>query len=124
MEERGSLIDLSGSSLTATDRLERVRAEATPPSFTQRVTMRLELPYKTIAKVVVTLAVLWLLARIWTILLLVFIAVMLAAAINPVVRRLQRAGVPRTGAVAIVFVAILGIAAGILLLLIPPLIDE
>jgi predicted PurR-regulated permease PerM len=70
------------------------------------------------------LALLWLLARIWTILLLVFIAIMLAAAVNPVVRRLQRSGLPRTSAVAIVFIAILGIAAGIFLLLIPPLVDE
>jgi predicted PurR-regulated permease PerM len=124
MDDRSSLIDLSGSNLTATERLERARAEASLPSVTQRVTTRIELPYKTIAKVIVTLAVLWLLARLWTILLLVFIAILLAAAINPVVRRLQRAGLPRTGAVAIVFIAILGVAAGILLLLIPPLIDE
>lgn len=86
--------------------------------------MRIELPWKTIAKVVVTLAAIALLAKIWTILLLVFIAIILAAAINPLVSRLQKLGVPRTGAVAIIFVVLLGAAAGILLLLVPTLIDE
>lgn len=89
-----------------------------------RVTMRVDLPFKTIAKVIVTLAILWLLARLWTILLLIFIAVLFAAALNPIVRRLQRVGVPRTGAVAIVFIILLGISASILLLLIPPLVEE
>jgi predicted PurR-regulated permease PerM len=89
-----------------------------------RVTTRIELPAKTIAKVVLTLAILWLLERVWTILLLLFIAVLLAAALNPVVRRLQRHGVPRTGAVAIVFLALFGMLASVLLLVIPPLVDE
>jgi predicted PurR-regulated permease PerM len=88
------------------------------------VTTRIELPFKTIARVILTLAFLWLLARIWNILLLLFIAVLLAAAVNPIIRRLQRQGVPRGGAVAIVFLALLGTLAGILLLVIPPLIDE
>jgi predicted PurR-regulated permease PerM len=88
------------------------------------VTTRIELPFKTIARVILTLAFLWLLARIWNILLLLFIAVLLAAAVNPIIRRLQRQGVPRGGAVAIVFLALLATLAGILLLVIPPLIDE
>ncbi|MEA2515529.1 MAG: hypothetical protein QOJ59_5018 [Thermomicrobiales bacterium] len=88
------------------------------------MTTRIELPFKTIARVILTLAFLWLLARIWNILLLLFIAVLLAAAVNPIIRRLQRQGVPRGGAVAIVFLALLGTLAGILLLVIPPLIDE
>ena len=82
------------------------------------------MPAKTIAKIILTLVILWLLARLWTILLLLFIAVLLAAALNPVVRRLQRAGLPRGGAVAVVFIALLGAVAFILLLIIPPLIDE
>lgn len=88
------------------------------------MTTRIELPAKTIAKVVVTLAILWLLARLWTILLLLFIAVLLAAALNPLIKRLQRQGVPRTGAVAMVFIAMVGAFGLILLLVIPPLIDE
>ncbi|MEA2593828.1 MAG: hypothetical protein QOF01_297 [Thermomicrobiales bacterium] len=88
------------------------------------MTTRIELPFKTIARVILTLAFLWLLARIWNILLLLFIAVLLAAAVNPIIRRLQRQGVPRGGAVAIVFLALLATLAGILLLVIPPLIDE
>ncbi|MEA2583031.1 MAG: hypothetical protein QOF33_1116, partial [Thermomicrobiales bacterium] len=84
------------------------------------MTTRIELPFKTIARVILTLAFLWLLARIWNILLLLFIAVLLAAAVNPIIRRLQRQGVPRGGAVAIVFLALLATLAGILLLVIPP----
>jgi predicted PurR-regulated permease PerM len=88
------------------------------------VTSRIDIPAKTIAKIILTLVIIWLLARLWTILLLLFIAVLLAAALNPVVRRLQRTGLPRGGAVAAVFVALLGAFALILLLIVPPLIDE
>ena len=88
------------------------------------VISRIEVPFRTIVKVILTLAVLWLLARLWSILLLLFIAVLLAAAIYPAVRRLERVGLPRTAAVAVVFVGLLVAIAGILGLLIPPLIDE
>jgi len=88
------------------------------------VTTRIELPAKTIAKVVLTLAILWLLQRLWTILLLLFIAVLLAAALNPLVKRLQQRGIPRAGAVAIILIGMIGSFALILLLVIPPLIDE
>jgi predicted PurR-regulated permease PerM len=82
------------------------------------------LPAKTIAKVILTLVIIWLLTKLWTIFLLLFIAVLLAAALNPAVRRFQRLGVPRSGSVAIVFLALLGFLALILLLVIPSLIDE
>jgi predicted PurR-regulated permease PerM len=90
----------------------------------ERVTTRIELPAKTIAKVVLTLAILWLLQRLWTILLLLFIAVLLAAALNPLVKRLQHRGMPRAGAVAIILIGLIGSFALILLLVIPPLVEE
>lgn len=64
-------------------------AETSPATV---VTTRLELPYRTIARVVLSLALLWLLGRLWTLLLLLFIALLLAAALDPVVARLQRRG--------------------------------
>jgi predicted PurR-regulated permease PerM len=101
----------------AGSRLDRVASSG-------RVATRIELPAKTIAKVILTLVIIWLLTKLWTILLLLFIAILLAAALNPPVRQLQRRGVPRTGAVAFVFLALFGCFALILLLVIPSLIDE
>jgi predicted PurR-regulated permease PerM len=88
------------------------------------VTTRIDVPARTIAKVILTLAILWLLGRLWTILLLLFISVLLAAALNPVVKRLQRLGLPRPGAVAVVFGGLVAAVTLILLIVIPPLIDE
>ncbi len=101
----------------AGSRLERV-------ANSSLVTSRIELPAKTIAKVILTLVIIWLLTKLWTILLLLFIAVLLAAAVSPPVRRIQRLGVPRAGAVAIVFIGLVGFFALILLLVLPSLIDE
>lgn len=88
------------------------------------VTTRIELPAKTIAKVILTLVIIWLLTRLWTILLLLFIAVLLAAALNPAVMRIQRRGMPRSGAVALVFLTLFSFFVLILLLVVPSLIDE
>lgn len=88
------------------------------------MTSRIDLPAKTIAKVILTLVIIWLLTKLWTILLLLFIAVLLAAALDPAVRRIQRLGVPRAGSVALVFIGLFGIFALILLLVVPSLIDE
>lgn len=85
---------------------------------------RLELPTRTIFKVVLTLALLWLLGQLWTLLLLLFISLLLAAALDPVVTRLERRGWPRPLSVGLIVAALVGAAALVLLILLPPVIEQ
>jgi hypothetical protein len=56
------------------------------------VRARLDVPARTIAKIALAIVVLWLLVRISTILIEVFCALLLTAALDPVVTRLERRG--------------------------------
>jgi len=59
-----------------------------------------------------------------SILVLIFIALFLAIGLNPAVVRLRRWGLPRGLAVAIVALAVVGMLAGGLIALIPPLVSQ
>ena len=85
---------------------------------------KLELPGRTIAKVILTLVIIWLLTRLWSTLLLGIIALLLAAALFPAVRWLEKRGFRRTLAVATVVLALIGFVAALLALVVPPLIDD
>ena len=59
-----------------------------------------------------------------SILVLIFIALFLAIGLNPAVARLRKWGVPRGGAVAIVALTVVGLLAGGVVALIPPLVSQ
>jgi predicted PurR-regulated permease PerM len=59
-----------------------------------------------------------------SILVLIFIALFLAIGLNPAVARLRKWGVPRGGAVAIVALTVVGLLAGGIISLIPPLVGQ
>ena len=59
-----------------------------------------------------------------SILVLIFIAGFLAIGLNPAVSRLRAWGVPRGGAVAIVALTVVGLLAGGIIALIPPLVTQ
>ncbi len=84
----------------------------------------IDLSWRMIGKILLVLALLWLTYQLRGFLLTLFIALLLTAAFAPPVAWLQRRNIPRPGAVTLVFLAFLAFLAGILLLLIPPLIDE
>jgi predicted PurR-regulated permease PerM len=88
------------------------------------VTVRHEVPLRTIATVLAVLAVLWLLAQLWTLLLSLFVALLLTAALDPPVSRLERRGVPRAVSIAVFVLALAGIVAGIAVLVVPPLLEQ
>ena len=93
-----------------------------PPTGTaSTTTTRIELPAATIAKVVLTLAILWLVGRLWTVLLLVFIALLIAAALDPIVGRLERRGWPRSASVALIVAVGVAALGGVGWLLVAPL---
>jgi predicted PurR-regulated permease PerM len=85
---------------------------------------KIELPWRTVAKVILILVLIWLLLRLWSILLLVMIGLLLSAALDPAVAMLERRGLKRGRAVAVIFFALLGVISLLLLLAIPPMIQE
>lgn len=88
------------------------------------VTVRHELPIRTVATVLSVVAGLWLLGRLWTLLLALFVALLLTAALDPPVGRLQRRGMPRAASVGIIVLALVGVLVGGGLLVVPPLVDQ
>lgn len=95
---------------------------ARPSSVT--VTSRIELPNRTIAKVLLLVALLWLLQRLWPIVLLLLVSGFLALSLDPLVMRIERRGAQRSLAVLLVSIGLLVAIAGLGLLIVPPLIDE
>lgn len=95
-------------------------ADATPPVVVSQV----EIPKRTIFRVILALGIIFLLLKLWSILLLVFIAFLLAIALSPIVLRLEQRGVPRVAAVWIMLLGLASLFATVLWLLIPPLIDQ
>jgi predicted PurR-regulated permease PerM len=96
----------------------------TRPLVLAPITVRHEVPVRTIVTVVAVLAGLWLLAQLWTLLLSLFIALLLTAALDPPVTRLERRGVPRAVSIAIIILALAGIVVGAVALVVPPLIEQ
>ncbi len=90
----------------------------------ERVIARMELPWRTIAKVIFTIAVLLLVVRLRSIILLFVISLLLTAALNPAVAWFQKRGLKRGVAVTVVLLGLLAFFALILLILIPPIVDE
>lgn len=88
------------------------------------VATQLELPGRTIVRVLLLLAALWLVLRLWELGLQLILAMMLAAALDPAVRRLQRLRLPRAVAVAVVVGGVVVAIALAGVLLVPPLVDE
>jgi predicted PurR-regulated permease PerM len=98
--------------------------EDTRPLVVAPITVRHEVPVRTVVTVVAVLAGLWLLAQLWTLLLSLFIALLLTAALDPPVTRLERRGVPRAVSIAIIILALGGIVAGGVALVAPPLVEQ
>lgn len=61
---------------------------------------------------------------VWSLLVLLFVSMFLAVALNPAVERLRRFGLPRGLAVGVVLLVGLAVVAGSLVALIPPLVQQ
>ncbi len=90
----------------------------------EKQTVRIELPTRTIIKVILTLVVIWLVLKVASIFLLLLLAIIVCLALLPVVRRLEHRGMPRGFAVITVVSGLAGIIAGFLWLIVPPLITQ
>lgn len=100
---------------------ERPQVSTTPSSV---VVSRVEIPKRTIVRVIAVLAIIFLLLQLWTTLLLIFIAFLVATAVTPFVGKLEERGIPRGAAVVGLLVTFVGVVALLLWLLIPPLVAQ
>lgn len=87
-------------------------------------TVRFELSGRTLLAVCVVVASVWLLGRMLPVLLVVIAALMMVGALNPVVEWLERHGVRRFGAIALVFAVGVTLVSLGLFLTIPPLVAQ
>lgn len=86
--------------------------------------VRVEVSYKTVLFTIATLLALWILFLIKDIIILIFLAVIVVAALLKPVEWLHSKKVPRTLAVVITYLALILIISGIVSVMIPPLVNQ
>ena len=87
-------------------------ADRQPPAASRRADrLSIYLPWATLLKVIAAVAVVWIWRELVWIVMLVLIALIIAVALDPVVRRLQARGVPRSVAAWSVVIVIVGTLA-------------
>jgi predicted PurR-regulated permease PerM len=86
--------------------------------------IRFELSPKTLAVLVLVVASLWLLIRLWPVLLVLVVALIVAGTLSPAVRWLEEKGVRRGFGIAIVFTVFFVIALLVAFLTIPTLMSQ
>lgn len=78
----------------------------------------------TIFKIVAILLALWFLYTVRDVLLIVFVSLVMAAAIDPSITRLERRGVPRAAGIAIIYVGLVAVLSLIVVLFVPLVVDQ
>lgn len=87
-------------------------------------TMRIELSLRSVFAIFGIVAGLWLLARLWQIVLVIVIGVVLAGSMSPIVDWMERRRVPRGLALAAILLALVGGVVGVGFLVIPALMAQ
>lgn len=95
-----------------------------PARATPTPTTRFDIAPRTVIIGFAIVAGCWLLRELWSIAVLVMVALMLVGTLAPVVNALERRGLRRGLALILVFVGLFAAFAGVLLLTIPPLIGQ
>ncbi len=90
----------------------------------ERTITEVEVPVRTIVRVILVFVLLWLLGKLWSLMLLGLIALMFTAAIHPWAVRLQERGWSRGRAVAVIMVAINAVVILAVSIIVSPLITE
>lgn len=93
-----------------------------PPTGTTRT--EIELPWRTVLRVLLTLGLLWFIYQTQDVLMQIFVGFLLAAALFPLVWRLERRGLSRGAAVVSVLLSTLAALALLVALIVPSLVEE
>jgi predicted PurR-regulated permease PerM len=86
--------------------------------------IKLELSYRDVILIVLTVAAIWAFIELWPVFLLVFVSFIFMIGLLPYVDALERSGIRRSLSVLIVIAGILAIILGAFSLMVPALIDE
>ena len=95
-----------------------------PEPAPERRTLRIEISARTIAMLLGVLAALWIAFQLETVLVVVTVALVVVGTLDPMVAWFERHGLRRGRALVVIFLVIAAIAAGILLLTVPPLVTQ
>lgn len=87
-------------------------------------TLRIELSFRSIFAIFALVASLWLLARLWQIVLVLVVGTVLAGSFSPVVDWLERRRLPRGVALGLILLLLLGSVVGIGFLVIPAMMSQ
>ena len=85
---------------------------------------KVEISHRTIIFIAIFGFSLWLVTKIWDILLLVFVALIIMSALKPAVDFLEKLKLPRGLSIIIVYIVMWTLLGGLVASLIPPLIDQ
>jgi putative heme transporter len=86
--------------------------------------LKLEVSYRGLTTIALGLLGLWLLVQLWPVFIIVLTSFIFMAAFQPYVTWLERRGVGRTTAVLLMLLAVLTVLAGMLVLVVPAIINE
>lgn len=86
--------------------------------------IRVDISLRTMTRVVATGLAVWLTIRLWTIVLVMLVALILVGTLNPLVGRLERRGMARGWAVLLIVAGLLIVGSLLLLITLPPLFDQ
>lgn len=86
--------------------------------------VKVEFSLKTLITIVLFALALWVVYLIKNVIILLFIAVILASAISPIVAKLEKRNVPRGLAVAIVYLAVIAVLVAIFSVILPLFVEQ
>ena len=87
-------------------------------------TVHVDITPRSIVVILAAVAAVWLVYQLWAVVLVLVMALILAGTFNPVIEWIEGHGIKRIFAMILLFVTLGLIAAGVLFLTLPPLIDQ
>jgi len=101
--------------------MEPAHTVAMAPESERRSTLRIEISPTTLLWVLGIVAAVWVAFRLTSVLIVVTVALVLVGTLEPIVTWLEKRGIGRGRALALVFLVLAGALVGIVLLTVPPL---
>jgi len=89
-----------------------------------RMNRKIDISHKTIFFIVAFLALLWALYIIKDVIILLFVAVIFMSALSPIVSRLERFKIPKSLAIALIYVVIIAIVSTLITFIVTPFAEE
>ena len=92
--------------------------------MSERRTIRIEIAPRTLVWVLVGIAAVWLAVELWAAIVVLLVALVLVGTFDPFVAWLEKRGLRRSRALALLFVVVGAGVAAILLVTVPPLLAQ